>query len=496
VNDVDDSRDFSELHEYSALEQWQLLQSGRVSPVELTEAYLERIEAANDRLGAFVTVTGEEALERARFVESSVPRTAPLWGLPFGDKDLWNRAGVPTGFGSRALAGFVPDTSDEQVEQLDAAGGISLGKTAAPEFGMPSYTESLAGPPARNPWQLDLNAGGSSGGAAAAVAAGLLPFAPGSDGGGSIRIPAAACGLVGLKPGRGLVPAGSGLAGPDGLVVNGPIARTTADAALLLEGMIARRPDGSIDHHYAVRSAAGDGPFLSAAVRGELDDGRRRFQLGVMTSFGWDAEYPDIAVSPEASAALDAAVNALAELGHGIEQTELPPDPSYAPAFRDVWQGGAATLPLSDDQLALTEPLTQWLVAEGRALSARRLAEGLRALRLFERDFIDRFAGFDAVLTPALAMTPRPNGWYDQSDPALNFEQQCRYTPFTSMVNVSGLPAITVPVAQTAPTADAPAGLPMGVQLIGRPGGERTLLALSAQLERKFRWRFRRPPVW
>ncbi|GAA4176253.1 amidase [Gryllotalpicola koreensis] len=492
----DDSGDFSELHEYTALEQWQLLQSGQVSPVELTEAYLERIEAANDRLGAFVTVTGEAALERARFVETSVPKTAPLWGLPFGDKDLWNRAGAPTGYGSRAMAGYVPDVDDEQVAQLDAAGGISLGKTAAPEFGMPSYTETLTAGPARNPWQLDLNAGGSSGGAAAAVAAGLLPFAPGSDGGGSIRIPAAACGLVGLKPGRGLVPAGSGLASPDGLVVNGPIARTTADAALLLEGMIGRRPDGVIDHHYAVRAAGGDGPFLSAAVRGELDDGTKRFQLGVMTSSAWTYEYAGIEVSPEASAALEAAVTALAELGHGIEQTELPPDPTYAPAFRDVWQGGAAALPLGDEQLALTEPLTQWLVAEGRALSARRLAEGLRALRAFERSFIARFAAFDAIVTPTLAMTPRPNGWYDQNDPARNFEQQCRYTPFTSMVNVSGLPAITVPVHQTEPTADAPAGLPMGVQLIGRPGGERTLLALSAQLERTFRWRFRRPPVW
>jgi len=302
--------------------------------------------------------------------------------------------------------------------------------------------------------------------------------------------------LVGLKPGRGVVPAGSGLASPDGLVVNGPIARTTADAALLLEGMIARRPDGSTDHHYAVRSAAGDGPFLSAAVRGELDDGTKRFQLGVMTSSAWDAAYPDIELAPEASAALDLGLAALAELGHGIEQTELPPDPSYAPAFRDVWQGGAAAIPLDDEQLALTEPLTQWLVAAGRALPARRFAEGLSALRLFERNFIARFAGFDAVLTPALAMTPRPNGWYDQSDPALNFEQQCRYTPFTSMVNVTGLPAITVPVYHTEATADAPAGLPMGVQLIGRPGGERTLLALSAQLERKFRWRFRRPPIW
>jgi len=492
---VSDAAGLGDLHEYTALEQWHLLQRGDVSPTELTQAYLERIEALNPRVGAFATVTGDAALERARVVETSMPKSAPLWGLPLGDKDLWNRQGVPTAYGSRARAGYVPDASDEIVRQLDAAGAVSLGKTAVPEFGMPAYTETRVGPPARNPWQLDLNAGGSSGGAAAAVAAGMLPFAPGSDGGGSIRIPAAACGLVGLKPGRGLVPAGSGLGSPDGLVVNGPIARTVADAALLLDGMIARKPDGTIDHHYSVRAPGGGEPFLAAAVRGELGDGTKRFQLGVMTSSAWDAEY-EIATSAEASAALEVAVAALGELGHGVDATSLDPDPSYAPAFIAAWQGGAASIPFGDDELALTEPLTQWLIAEGRTLTAGRLTSALVALREFERRFIARFAAFDAVLTPTLAMTPRPNGWWDQADMPHNFEQQCQYTPFTSMVNVSGLPAITVPVFQTEASEDAPAGLPMGVQLIGRPGGEVTLLALAAQLERKLRWRSRRPPVW
>jgi len=225
----------ADLHELTALELWQELQSGRVSPREVASHFLDRIERLNPELGAFVTVTRDQALARADEVAERVPRTAPLWGLPFGDKDLWMRAGVPAGFGSRSMAGFVPDTSDELVETMDAAGGVSLGRTNAPEFGLPAYTESLAAPPARNPWDPGRGAGGSSGGAAVAVAAGMLPFAPGSDGGGSIRIPAAACGLVGLKPTRGLVPAGSGIESLAGLVVAGPIARTTADAALLLE---------------------------------------------------------------------------------------------------------------------------------------------------------------------------------------------------------------------------------------------------------------------
>lgn len=474
----------ADLHELTALELWQELQSGRVTPREVASHYLDRIERLNPELGAFVTVTREQALTRADEVAERVPRTAPLWGLPSGDKDLWMRAGVPAGFGSRAMAGFVPDTSDEIVETMDAAGAVSLGKTNAPEFGLPAYTESLAAPPARNPWNPGRGAGGSSGGAAVAVAAGMLPFAPGSDGGGSIRIPAAACGLVGLKPTRGLVPAGSGIESLAGLVVAGPIARTTADAALLLDGMIAKRK-GRIDHHFTLRAPYDDdGPFLGTAVRGE-----GRFQLGVMTTSAWDGAY-DIALAPEARQALAAAVEAFSAMGHGVEETALTPDDTYAPAFRTIWQAGAARIPAEGETLALLEPLTAWLVERGRALSARALSEALTALTAYERSFLAQLSSFDAVLTPAMALTPRPIGWYDQEDGERNFEQQVQYTPFTSMLNVTGLPAIVLPVWQTED------GLPMGVQLIGRPGGERTLLSLAAQLERRIHWPERRPPVW
>ncbi|MGO4299293.1 amidase [Leifsonia sp. RAF41] len=474
----------ADLHELTALELWQELKAGRVSPRELTSHYLDRIERLNPQLGAFVTVTRDEALRRADHVAEHVPKTAPLWGLPSGDKDLWMRAGVPTGFGSRAMAGFVPEESDEIVETLDAAGAVSLGKTNAPEFGLPAYTESLAAPPARNPWNPELGAGGSSGGAAVAVASGMLPFAPGSDGGGSVRIPAAACGLVGLKPSRGLVPAGSGIASLAGLVVDGPLARTTADAALLLDGMIAKR-NGRIDHHYTLRAPYDDdGPFLGTAVRGE-----GRFQLGVMTTSAWDGAY-DISLAPEATDALATAVDAFVSMGHGLEETALEPDDTYAPAFRTIWQAGAARIPAEGEALALLEPLTAWLVERGRALSARELSEALSLLTAYERSFIRQLSSFDAVLTPAMALTPRPVGWYDQEDGERNFAQQVQYTPFTSMLNVTGLPAIVLPVSQTAD------GLPMGVQLIGRPGGERTLLSLATQLERRIRWQERRPPVW
>ena len=473
----------SELHEYTALELHQLLQRREVSPVELAQHYLDRIERLDPGVGAFATVTPGAALERARHVEERVPTAAPLWGLPLADKDLHRRAGVPARFGSRAFADFVPDESDELVRAVDDAGAVSLGKTATPEFGLPSYTEGLVGPPTRNPWDPALGAGGSSGGAAAAVAAGMLPFAPGTDGGGSIRIPAAACGLVGVKPSRGRVPAGPGLATLAGLGVAGPIARTVADAALLLDGLIA--PTGyPAAHRYAVRAPGDDGPYLGAAIRGE-----GRFQLGVMTDSPWDDGY-DIEVSEEARSALDRAIAAFEGLGHGIEAMAPEPEPGYPDAFRTIWQAGAATIPVDGADEALLEPLTQWLVERGRAVPARQLAEALAWLAGFEERVIRRFSSFDAVLTPALATPPPPVGWYDQEDGERNFAQQVQFTPFTSFVNVSGLPAITVPVEDTAD------GVPMGVQLIGRPGGEAVLFALGAQLERRMRRRNRHPSIW
>ncbi|MFC9917709.1 amidase [Agromyces binzhouensis] len=472
-----------DLHEYTALELHQLLQRGDVTPLEATEHYLERIERLDPEVGAFALVTPERARERARLVERDLAHAAPLWGMPLADKDLHPRAGVPTAFGSRAFAGDVPDESDDLVRDVDAAGAVSLGKTATPEFGLPSYTEPLAGRAARNPWDLALGAGGSSGGAAAAVAAGLLPFAPGSDGGGSVRIPAASCGLVGVKPSRGRVPSGSGIDRLAGLGVVGPLARTVADAALLLDGLIA--PRGYPPRHpFALRAPAEDGPYLGAAIRGE-----GRYQVGVMLDTPWD-DFTDIRVEDEPRAALEHAIAHLDRLGHGVDELAPAPEPGYPGAFRTIWQAGAAGIPVPDGEEASLEPLTRWLVARGRERTAGELAEALGWLAGFERRTIARFSAVDVVLTPALAQTPRPVGWYDADDAEENFAQQVRFTPYTSFVNVAGLPALTVPVH------DTEAGLPMGVQLIGRPGGEATLFALAAQLERAARRGRRRPPVW
>jgi amidase len=469
----------SELHDLTAIEQLDELRRGRVSPRELVDHYLERIERLDPGLNAFVEVTGAAARARADAMAEQ-PRAVTLWGLPLADKDLVDRAGVPARYGSRAFADNVPVTSDELVEVLDAAGAISLGKTATPEFGMPSYTEPLATGPTRNPYDLSLGPGGSSGGAAVAVAAGLLPVAPGSDGGGSVRIPAAATGLVGLKPSRGRIPASSGFTSLGGLGIAGPLARTVSDAALLFDAMIG---DGRVP--FATVAPAWDGgAYLNAAIRGE-----GRFQLGVTTSSPWETAY-EIVVSPEAQDALRVAREHLDAIGHGLEEFALEPEDKYAPSFITVWQGGASGLPLDDQQLTEVEPLTRWLVETGRSVSARDLAAALGWLTKYERRVIRQLDRFDAVLMPTLAMTPRPIGWYDAEDAMRNFGQQVQYTPFTSFVNVTGLPAISLPVHVTAE------GLPMGVQLIGRPGREDVLLAIGAQLERRLNWQDRHPPTW
>jgi amidase len=206
-----------------------------------------------------------------------------------------------------------------------------------------------------------------------------------------------------------------------------------------------------------------------------------------MTSSPWDVRH-DIRIAPEARDALAIATTELAAIGHGLDDLALEPEP-YGDHFKVIWQASAAGIPVEGDRLELLEPLTRWLVDRGRAMGARQLAEALAWLAGYERRVIRQFAPFDAVLTPALAMTPRPIGWYSE-DGERNFDQQVEYTPWTSFVNVAGLPAIVLPVHQTTD------GLPMGVQLIGRPGGEDVLLSLGVQLERRLRWQRRHPPQW
>jgi amidase len=451
--------------------------SGERSPQEEMEAVLAAIDGSE--LNAFCFTDPDGA--RAAAAEADVG--LPFGGIPLGVKELDSVEGWPATGASLVFAGEIAEHTGTMVRRLEGAGVAKVGLTTASEFGGLNVGITKAHGTTHNPWRIGQTTGGSSAGSAAAVAGGLVAIATGGDGGGSIRIPAASCGLVGVKPSRARVPSGSGLDRLAGLGVVGPIARTVADAALLLDGMIAPRGYPA-SHPFAVRAPGEDGPYLGAAIRGE-----GRYQVGVLRDSPWD-DFTDIRLDPPAGDALETAIRLLDRLGHGVEELTPSPEPDYAAAFRTVWQSGAATIDVPEERHHLLEPLTRWLMGRGRALGAAELAGALSWLAGFERRTIARFAPYDAVLTPALALTPRPVGWYDAEDGEENFAQQVRFTPYTSFVNVAGLPALVLPVQDTAE------GLPMGVQLIGRPGGESTLFALAAQLERVARRGRRRPPVW
>jgi amidase len=471
-----------ELHHLTAQEQWDELQRREVTVAELVEHDLLRIERLDPGLGAFARVDAERARAAAARLDADGPGPAPLWGVPVAEKELARRAGTVSGTGSR-LTTAPAATSDRVIAAIDASGAVSLGATTAPEFGLTGYTEPVGRPPARNPWDPSTGAGGSSGGAAAAVAAGLVPLAIGSDGGGSVRIPAATCGVVGLKPSRGRLPAQGGQESLAGLVTAGPIARTVADVAMALDALVA--PDGVRRRPPFALVAPEDGPFLSAAVRGE-----GRFQIGVLEGSVWD-DAVEIAVDPGSAAAVARATALLDELGHGLESVRLPGE-RYPELFRVLWAASAAGIPAhADEELALLEPYTRTMLERGRALPAETLLGALTAAAAFERRAVAAFDGFDAVLTPALALPPMPLGWFTADpDPDVVFDRQVQAAPYSSFVNVAGLPAVVVPVGA------ADAGWPAGVQLIGRPGGEATLLAIARQLERRFAWQRRHPPLW
>jgi amidase len=470
------------LHELTALEQAAAVRAGEVSPTELVEHFLNRIDALDAGLGAFITVTPERARAGAAAAEAALRaggELPPLLGVPTAIKDLNNTAGVRTTFGSRVTADFVPDYDDAVVTRLTAAGTISLGKTNTPEFGFPCYTDNDLVGPARCAWDRSRLAGGSSGGAAVAVAAGMVPFAQGSDGGGSIRIPASINGIVGIKPTRGRVsnaPLGSEVTG---LGTNGPLARTVRDAAAMLDAMA-----GPVvgDPAWAPPLPAGES-FLGWAERtpGMLRIGR--FE---------ESPIPGIELDPEVRAAFDDAAALLAGLGHELE--DVPRGlvgPEVLASFEKVWALSGTTLPVPPERVGELRPLTRELRGRGLALSARDAMESMFDLRMFSRRFLQATARYDVLLAPICTMVPRPLGWFDaDGDGAEDFERQKRYAAFTALFNVTGQPAVSLPLYWT------PEGLPVGTMLVGRPADEATLVALSAQVETARPWADRHPDGW
>lgn len=455
------------------------LASGEVSARDATEYVLGVTERENPRLGAFLSLAPELASQRAAALDERFAQDGPtgrLHGLPTAFKDLTDVAGMRTTFGSRIAQDAEPaDRDDALAATVHGAGAVSVGKTNVPEFGLPCHTENLVAPPTRNPLDPTRTAGGSSGGAACAVASGMLPAAPGNDGGGSVRIPAAACGLVGVKPGRNVVPADrqgaemtAQLGGPEAgsvrnLTCSGPLARTVADAGLLLDAMMG-----------APWSGPGDRGPLQTAAEG-ADAGRLTVGVSTVSPFAPDLE---ISVAPAALQAVTAAAAALARVGHEVAELGVRYGADYHGMFRTVWTSGLSRIPLPEQAVPLLGPLAQYFLELIRGYSAAQVDDAVHGLEAWAADARRQLNAADVVLTPVLAFAPPEIGAFTALPPAEDYELQCRFTPYTSMVNVMGLPAVSVPVLRDAE------GLSWSVQLIGREGGEARLMALAGQLER------------
>ena len=470
----------SELHDLTALEQAAAIRAREVSAVELAEHYLRRAEALSDTVGAYLVPTPELALEQARAADAEAADgsvRSVLHGVVVPPKGLNQVAGVRSTLGSAAID-FVPHADDNPVSRMRAGGLVFTGTTNTPEFGLPCYTENAIAPPARTPWDVSRSAGGSSGGAAAAVATGLAAAAQGSDGGGSIRIPASVCGLVGIKPSRGRVSNGP-VADPVGDLPHvGPLARTVADAAALLDVLSGAFPG---DPCPAPPLPAGE-TFRRSADRDPppLRIGRYR-----------DPVVVDTELDPEVVAAYEEATALLTDLGHVVEDIERPFGPEAVPNFEATWSVLALLTPVPADREDELRPLTQWLRERGRAVTGLDLARSVSAMRIISRAAIAASAAYDAVLTPTLAKIPAlVGGLRDDADPAGDFRAQKEFTPFTSPYNVTGQPAISVPLHMTG------SGLPIGVQLVGKPYAETTIISLAAQMERARPWVHRRHELW
>jgi amidase len=449
-----------------ALEQAALVRTGDVSPLELVELYLERIERLDPKLNAYVTVDADGARAAA-----GAPLDGPFAGVPIPIKDLNETAGLRTTYSCRAFADYVPKTDAAVVRRIRDAGFVIIGKTNTPELGSIGMTESELNGDCRNPWNTSRTPGGSSGGAAAAVAGGLAPVAHGSDGGGSIRIPASCCNLFGLKPSRGRVSPAPYGSGSLGLGTSGPVARTVRDAAALLDVMAGYEPG---DFYVA---PAPERPFLDEAG---VDPGRLR--VAVTT------EPPvDVPVDPVCVRAAQDAAALLSELGHDVIEASPPwrSDDSIVEQFTRIWQIGPAVSGVDD--LSLLEPLNRMLAERARATPSPEAAVAVMRLQALTRRIVAFWSDVDIVVTPTLALPPVPVGWALDGSPEAAFERQWHWTPFTAIVNVTGQPAMSVPLHWSDD------GLPVGVQMIGAPFAEATLIRLATQLEEARPWAHRRP---
>jgi amidase len=469
----------SDLLRKSATELASMVRSGEVSARELTQASLDRIEAT-EGLNHWTLVDDENALAAADAIGTGDER--PFAGVPIAIKDLFTPvAGLRMAQGSDLLGEFAPDYDYGQVRRLKEAGFVIVGKTQTPEFGITPVTNPRRFGPARNPWDPERTTGGSSGGSAGAVACGAVPIAHASDGGGSIRIPAACCGLLGLKPARGRISRAPDL-GDHFLSTDGVLARTTEDVAALLD-LMAGPELGD-----ATWAPPPEAPFAELAKR---DPGKLRIAL--ITEMPVDAE-----LDPECERGACEAAKLLEQLGHHVEEipSPFPPEEMLIGVFTALWAANVAASvmhgqivtgnqPTADN----IEPLSMWLYEMGQSIPSPAYIGALVTSQAIARGIVATWADWDLVVTPALAQRPVTHAELDPCAPdsADQFKRAGEFTPYTPMFNLTGQPAVSVPLFQ------GDDGLPTAAQIVGQPAGEATLLQISRQLEEIAPWADRFP---
>ncbi|MGA9875181.1 MAG: amidase [Solirubrobacteraceae bacterium] len=458
-----------------------MVRSGELSARELVEISLERIEQLNPQLNAFVEIDGERALATAQEIKAGDSR--PFAGVPIAIKNNRPVEGLRETIGCSLLAEHVADHDCNIARRFKDAGFVIVGTTTLPEYGILPVSEARLFGPTRNPWDLQRTPGGSSGGAAAAVAAGMVPVAHGNDGGGSIRIPAACCGLVGLKVARGRISAAPER-GEAPLDVDGVLTRTVADTAAIID-VLAGYELGD-----ATWAPPPSEPFALSATR---EPGKLRIAA---TTF---APIADAVIDPLCARAVSDAADLLRSLGHEVEEVDPPwrieglselfgAVFSIHIALQIVYSGMVAGRePTAEDM----EPMSWEILRMTQSFdSVQGLALEIQ-LQTLTRQLVAFLAPYDALLTPALAERPLPLGSLDTAapNPMSTFARSGLFTPFTPIFNASGQPGISLPLYQGSD------GLPLGVQLVGRPVGDAALLALAAQVEAAAPWVDRRAPV-
>lgn len=474
------------IHELSALDLARAIASGEVSAAEVLAHTRSRIDAFPE-VGAFAHVTADRADREARAADRRVEAGAPLPfdGVPLPIKDATAVAGEPWEQGAAILVGNVAEEDEGVVTLLAEAGTVMVGKTTAPEFSFPAYTEPEIGPPARTPWDVRRTAGGSSGGAAAAVAAGIVPAAHGSDGGGSLRIPSACCGTVGFKASRGVVSPGPRGVSGSGLTTHGVITRTVEDSAALLD-VLAHPWPGESYHppRDAVLERAGSYLAASRQSTGLLKVGLLLDPLNV----------GDVDLHPDAEEAALRLAGTLESLGHSVRTVHRPFTPRDWEAFMPLWTSAAAAIPLTaEDEENVTE-LTRWLREQGKRLSATDLGSAVNAVQALTRKAALGWADVDVILSPTLSGPPAFPGELKLPDGGEDFEAQKRFTPWASTWNLTGNASISLPVHRAVVGG---VELPFGAMLGAvKPGGDALLLSLASDVERADPWpSFREPMV-